>query len=165
MRANKRFSILGLIALTLTLLVAGAAFAGSGAQEGDGGMDQGEMRPCPCQEMMARHKEMQEKHAAMAARLDELVAAMNEAEGQAKADAVAAVVNELVAQHKKMHGGMMQHPPVMHPGMGPGHGMMKGMHGAPCNCPMMQEMEMEEQEMEMEGDAESGHSEHHPEGG
>ena len=162
MRAHKRFPILGLIALTLVLLVAGAAFAG---EEGEGGMEPGQMKPCPCQERMARHKEMQEKHVAMAARLDELVAAMNEAEGQAKADAVAAVVNELVAQHKMMHGRMMDHSPMMHNGMacGHGHGMMQGMHGSQCDCPMMQKMEPK---MEMqEGGAGEEHSEHHPEGG
>lgn len=43
---------------------------------------------------------------AAAARLDELVAKMNAAQGQAKVDAVAEVVTALVQQHQAMHGNM-----------------------------------------------------------
>lgn len=46
------------------------------------------------------HGEMREKMRAHDARLDELVAAMNAAQGDAKIDAIAAVVNELVAQRR-----------------------------------------------------------------
>lgn len=42
------------------------------------------------------HGEMREKMRAHDIRLDELVAAMNAAKGEAKVDAIAAVVNELV---------------------------------------------------------------------
>ena len=40
------------------------------------------------------------------ARLDELVAKMNAAQGQAKVDAIAEVVTALVQQHQAMHGNM-----------------------------------------------------------
>ena len=46
------------------------------------------------------HAEMREQMRAHDARLDELVSAMNAAEGDAKVEAIAAVVNELVAQRK-----------------------------------------------------------------
>ena len=41
-----------------------------------------------------------------AARLDELVAKMNAAQGQAKVDAMAELLTALVQQHQAMHGGM-----------------------------------------------------------
>ena len=50
-----------------------------------------------CQQMMAKQKERQ-------AALDEKTAAMNKAQGAERVDAIAAVVNELVAQHGAMHG-------------------------------------------------------------
>lgn len=46
------------------------------------------------------HADMRARMHAHDLRLDELVAAMNAAEGEAKIDAVAAVVNELVAQRR-----------------------------------------------------------------
>ena len=46
------------------------------------------------------HAEMRERMRAHDARLDELVAAMNAAEGDARIDAIAAVVNELVDQRR-----------------------------------------------------------------
>lgn len=42
------------------------------------------------------------------ARLDQLVQAMNSATGQKKVDAMAAVINELIAQRKQMRGHMRQ---------------------------------------------------------
>ena len=42
------------------------------------------------------------------ARLDALVGAMNAAEGPAKVDAIAAVVNELASTHKAMHQHMQE---------------------------------------------------------
>ena len=54
-------------------------------------------------------KMMAERSADLAAadkRLDELVRAMQSAKGAAKVDSLAAVVVELVAQHKAMHGRM-----------------------------------------------------------
>ena len=42
------------------------------------------------------------------ARLEELVAKMNAAQGQAKVDAIAELLTALVQQHQTMHGGMDQ---------------------------------------------------------
>lgn len=53
-----------------------------------------------CQTMMAGMKADQDK-------LNDLMAKMNAATGQAKIDQMAAVVTELVAQHKAMHAHMM----------------------------------------------------------
>ena len=65
-----------------------------------------EMNNCPmCQQMMAEMK-------AGDAKLDALVKEMNAAKGEAKVNALAAVVTELVGQHKAMHnhvGEMHQH--------------------------------------------------------
>ncbi len=92
--------------------------------------------------MMAHHKEMMAKMEAMDARLDELVKKMNAATGSKKADAAAAVINELVAQRKQMREHMMAMQPEMmkhmmeHMRMG----MMKGMEDSMAECPMMKSM-------------------------
>lgn len=104
--------------------------------------------------MMAHHKEMMAKMEAMDARLDELVKKMNAANGSRKVDAVAAAVNEIVAQGKQMREQMMaMHPEMMkhmmeHMRMG----MMKGMDDSMAECPMMKSM----------APAKDAHSEHHP---
>lgn len=77
--------------------------------------------------MMARHETMMAQHEAMMAamkaadaRLDSLVAEMSSATGDAKVNAVTAVVAELVTQHEAMHAHMAEM-------MGQGtHGMMCG---------------------------------------
>jgi hypothetical protein len=56
------------------------------------------------------------------ARLDTLVQQKNSASGNAKVDAIAAVVTELVRQQNTMHDRMGQ----MHEQMMSGHGMMGG---------------------------------------
>lgn len=103
--------------------------------------------------MMAHHKEMMAKMEAMDSRLDDLVKKMNAAKGSKKTDAVATVVNELVAQRKQMREQMMAMQPEMmkhmmeHMKMG----MMKGMEDSMANCPMMKSM----------APAKGAHSEHH----
>ena len=103
--------------------------------------------------MMAHHKEMMAKMEAMDARLDELVKKMNAANGSRKVDAVAAAVNEMVAQGKQMREQMMaMHPEMMkhmmeHMRMG----MMKGMEDSMATCPMMKGM----------APGKDGHPEHH----
>jgi hypothetical protein len=57
-----------------------------------------------CQEMMADMKSMD-------ARLDEKLAAVNAAQGEAKVDAMAALLTELVSQRKAMHEKMVGMPP------------------------------------------------------
>ncbi len=91
-----------------------------------------------CEQMMHARQQMMEDMKAMDARLDTLVQQMNSATGQAKVDATAAVVSELVTQRKTtfdrmegMHGEMMQHM-MEHMQAGGADAMMK--------CPMMQTM-------------------------
>jgi len=57
--------------------------------------------------MMADHQKMMADMKASQMKLDELVAAMNQATGDDKVDKLAAVVTELVAQHRDMCGRMM----------------------------------------------------------
>jgi len=73
---------------------------------------QGDM-PAKCKAMMQKKQQRMQKCKMMDAKLDELVAAMNAATGQQKVDAMAAVLNELVAQRKAMRQMMME----MHDGM------------------------------------------------
>jgi hypothetical protein len=61
------------------------------------------------------------------ARLDELVKQMNEAKGQAKTDAIAAVVTALVEQHRAMRGMMANGMPMMR-----GNANMMGRGTAPA---------------------------------
>jgi predicted transcriptional regulator len=92
--------------------------------------------------MMAHHKEMMAKMEAMDARLDELVKKMNAATGRKKPDAVAAVINELVAQRKQMREQMMAMQPEMMEHM-MAHmrmGIMKGIEDSMAKCPMMKTM-------------------------
>jgi hypothetical protein len=71
------------------------------------------------QDMTKMHEQMMAQMQAGDARLDALVKDMNAAKGDVKVDAVAAVVTELVTQHKAMHGHMGQ----MHQMMMGGRGM------------------------------------------
>ena len=83
---------------------------------------QGATQPQPpgMQDMMKMHEQMMAEMQAGDAKLDALAKEMNDAKGDAKVNAVAAVVNELVRQHKAMHGHMGQ----MHQQMMGGRGMM-----------------------------------------
>ena len=71
-------------------------------------------------EMMKMHQQMMADMKAGDAKLDALVEDMNAADGDAKVNAIAAVVSELVRQRKAMHAHMGQ----MHEQMMGGHGMM-----------------------------------------
>jgi hypothetical protein len=57
--------------------------------------------------MMADHQKMMADMKASQQKLDDLVAAMNQATGDDKVNKLAAVVTELVAQHREMCGRMM----------------------------------------------------------
>ena len=57
--------------------------------------------------MMPDHQKMMADMKASQKKLDDLVAAMNQATGDDKVDKLAAVVTELVAQHREMCGRMM----------------------------------------------------------
>jgi hypothetical protein len=92
-----------------------------------------------CEAMMAKKQEMKDKHQAMDATLDKLVAEMNAAKGSKEVDALekpmAAVINELVAQRKASRSMMMEmeHGSMAHMAH---HMHMHGAKGA-MECPMM----------------------------
>lgn len=84
-------------------------------------------------EMMKMHEQMMSEMKATDAKLDALAKGMNTATGNAKVNAVAAVVNELVTQHKAMRAhmdGMGQQMMQMMMG-GRGGMMMGGRDGMP----------------------------------
>lgn len=71
-------------------------------------------------DMMKMHEQMMAEMKANRMKLDALVKAMNSASGNAKIDATASVVTELVRQHnamfermEQMHGQMMKMPGMM----------------------------------------------------
>lgn len=74
-------------------------------------------------DMMAMHQKMMAEMTAMDTKLDDLVARMAAATGPAKVDAIAEVVTAMAAQHKVMHGRMME----MHDHMMQMHGQMMPM--------------------------------------
>ena len=74
------------------------------------------------QAMMKMHEQMMAEMKAGDAKLDALVKDMNSATDETKVTAITAVVNELVLQHKTMHGHMGQ----MHRQMMGGRGRMMG---------------------------------------
>ena len=92
-----------------------------------------------CQGMMAKKQEIQDKHRAMDATLDKLVAEMNAAKGSKEVGALekpmAAVINELVAQRTASRSMMMETQPAMMAHM-MRHMHMHGTKGA-MECPMM----------------------------
>ena len=90
-----------------------------------------------CQAMMADQEKMMTEMKGADQRLDDLVGKMNAASGSEKADATAAVVNELVNQRRTMRDGMMkmQHGMMAH--------MMEHMQAGKDSmamCPMMKHM-------------------------
>src|SRR5215475_3914531 len=99
--------------VTGALLVLAALSASARAGEPAAGQP-AEKAMRSCQQMMQKEKEG-------VAALESKTAAMNAAQGAEKVDAIAAVVNELVAQHRAMHGDP----------------------GSPGSCPMMGEMRHE----------------------
>ena len=89
--------VLGLAACTLTTATL-AQPPGMGPGPMYGGKGGRMMSP----ERLQARQQMMEQMKASDARLDELVVAMNQAQGEAKVDAIAAVLNELVAQRREM---------------------------------------------------------------
>lgn len=90
-----------------------------------------------CQAMMADQEKMMADMKDADQRLDDLVSKMNAASGGDKADATAAVVNEMVTQRRTMRDGMMkmQHGMMAH--------MMEHMQAGKesmAMCPMMKQM-------------------------
>ncbi len=79
-----------------------------------------EQSPSNMQDMMKMHEQMMAEMKAADSKLDALVKEMNAATGDAKVNAVATVVAELVRQHRSMHERMGQ----MHQQMMGARGMM-----------------------------------------
>lgn len=113
-----------------------------------------------CQDMMQMHQKMQEQMKAKDAELARLVEEMKSATGDAKVDAIAAALEELIAQHRSRHQMMMGHGsmPAMMMKM---HQHMQSMGGEMdmSKCPMMQEMKMDDESEESTD--EDDHDEHH----
>jgi hypothetical protein len=76
--------------------------------------------PPNIQDMMKMHEQMMAQMDAADAKLDALLKDMNAASGDAKVNAMAAVVTELVRQNRSMH----EHMGRMHQQMMGGRGMM-----------------------------------------
>lgn len=129
-------------------LATGGAFAqqsqpGPGNQAGSGrsGMMSGNMGD-QCKQMMAMHTQMMADMKAMDASLDQKVAAMNVAEGNAKVDAMAAVINEMATQRKQMMAktSSMRDQMMAHMGEHMAQPGSTGMGQSMGQCPMMKGM-------------------------
>jgi hypothetical protein len=101
-----------------------------GAEHGATQHQAGKMGHCP--QMQGMHEQKMADMKAMDARLDEKLAAMNAAKGDAKIDAMAAVITELASQRKAMQQKMASHHGER--GHKMGHQGMK----SEDDCPMMQ---------------------------
>ncbi|HET6361393.1 MAG TPA: hypothetical protein VFH11_04990 [Gemmatimonadota bacterium] len=117
MQRTAWLSIPVLVALTALPLTAN----GQEHQPGEHACPAGETCPVPRdhEEMKARHDAMLEQHEQGATRLQEIQDEMHAATGEAKVDAVAALLDEILAQHRAMHAMMMgmRGPGAHHDGM------------------------------------------------
>lgn len=139
--------IIPVLALAAALAASGAFAQQSqpkaGKQPGSGqtGMMSGNMGD-RCKQMMAMHSQMMADMKAMDASLDQKVIAMNAARGNAKVDAMAAVINEMATQRKQMVAKMSSMPDKMMAHMSE-HMAQSGstaMRQSMAQCPMMQGM-------------------------
>ena len=165
---NRHLLSLRAVSMTaMALLLAGVAIvqAQTGASQPQRPMMVDETQAAS---MMAERQKMMANMRAMDQKLNDLIAQIDAARGDdAKIEAVAAVVKQLVAQRTQMHSQMeamqtrmmdhmMEHMMSMQGGM---MGMMnRGQTGAMqpmSNCPMMKELSKEPEDAD--------HSAHHPE--
>ncbi len=120
---TKRLTVGAALILTLAVMVSLRSFDLStsvAAQSASQRAQPREHASSNMQDMMKMHEQMMAEMKAADTRLDALVKDMNAATGDAKLNAVAAVVSELVRQQKSMHAHMGQ----MHQMMMSGGGMM-----------------------------------------
>ena len=116
------------VALAVAVLIVAAPPWGTPKTEiGADASIQGQGTPTPqaqpgMQDMMKMHEQMMAEMKGNRAKLDALVQQMNSASDNAKVDAIAAVVTELVRQQNTMYERMGQ----MHEQMMSGRGMMGG---------------------------------------
>lgn len=99
-----------------------------------------------CKAMMQQQEQMKKHMDEMNSKLQTLVDDMNGAQGAARVDKLAAVVNEMVAQRTMMQKEMMEMQPMMAGHMMEHMQAMKGMQGKMgkgtqpmAGCPMMQD--------------------------
>lgn len=118
----------------LSALILAALLGGSGALWAQ--QDEPEEMPQHCRQMMEHHQQMQQRATQMDQELETLVQRMNAAQGEAKVEATAAVVSELVEQRKAIGHGMMEMCSGMMGHMGDEAGEQSGM----MSCPMMKGM-------------------------
>ncbi len=113
---------------------AGKAPAKSGMMSGNMG-DQ-------CKQMMAMHTQMMADMKAMDSSLNQKVAAMNAAKGNAKVDAMAAVINEMATQRTQMMSKMsgMQDQMMAHMREHMAQSGSAAMKQSMAQCPMMKGM-------------------------
>lgn len=124
----KRLTVSAALLLTLAVTVSMRSFDLStsvAAQSASKSAQPREQAPWNMQDMMKMHEQMMAEMNAADTRLDALVKDMNAATGDAKLNAVAAVVSELVRQQKSMHGHMGQMHQMMMMMMSGGGMMMK----------------------------------------
>jgi ABC-type glycerol-3-phosphate transport system substrate-binding protein len=112
-----RFAIAAVGVLSLALV--GMRFGPDVAEATQQNQAAAPQQPMPG--MMKMHEQMTAEMKSADATLEALVKDMNAATGDAKINAVAAVVTELVQQHRAMHGRMEEMHQHM---MGMGRGMM-----------------------------------------
>ena len=95
-----------------------------------------------CKQMMTMHNQMMADMKAMDAGLDQKVAAMNAAEGNAKVDAMAAVINEMATHRKQMMAktSNMRDQMMAHMGEHMAQPGGTGMGQSMAQCPMMKGM-------------------------
>ena len=99
---STRATLIGLVLVALVIL---PGVPRSGLAARDAAQQAPAQQPgSNMQDMMKMHEQMMAEMKAGDAKLDALVKDMNDAKGDAKVNALAAVVNELVRQHKGMHG-------------------------------------------------------------
>jgi hypothetical protein len=91
-----------------------------------GTMAGGQMSGQMSDQMKARHDQMMQEMKDHMARMDDLMAKMNQATGQAKVDAMAAVLNEMWSERKEMMDRMGGMGPMGGQSMMDGKGMMNG---------------------------------------
>jgi hypothetical protein len=137
--------ILPVLALAAALTASGALAQQSqpiaGKPPAKSGMMSGNMGG-RCQRMMAMHTQMMADMKAMDSILDRKVAAMNAAKGNAKVDAMAAVINEMATQRTQMMSKMsgMQDQMMAHMGEHMAQSGGATMKQSMAQCPMMKGM-------------------------
>lgn len=130
-------------AVTATGVLAQQSEPKTGNQPGNGqsGMTSGNMGD-RCKQMMTMHSQMMADMKAQDATLDQKVAAMNTAKGNAKVDAMAAVINEMASQRKQMMAKMsnMRDQMMAHMGEHMSQSGSTAMRPSMAQCPMMKGM-------------------------